>query len=159
MASRKVRTPATVERNSMATDSRPIPVRRKQPMTTKFEMHKDEAQRFYFSLTATDGTELLRSLPYFSKSHARRDATHVPPMLKDEQHLHRHEMHGKYYFVLKNDRGEMFARSTRSSPRRVRRRRRRCCSTTPPGPARRSRLSSCRRSFWPSSSGRRVLTF
>ncbi|HLQ36560.1 MAG TPA: hypothetical protein VK348_02075 [Planctomycetota bacterium] len=80
-------------------------------MTTKFEMHKDEAQRFYFSLTATDGTELLRSLPYFSKSHARRDATHVPPMLKDEQHLHRHEMHGKYYFVLKNDRGEMFARS------------------------------------------------
>lgn len=80
-------------------------------MPNKFGLLKDRAGRFYFNLTGEDGTELMRGMPYFTMSHAARAAREARQLLLDETHLVRFETHGKHCFVLRNDRGELVARS------------------------------------------------
>jgi hypothetical protein len=80
-------------------------------MATKFGMHKDQNGRFFFNLTGEDGTELLRSLPHFTKGHALRAAHDTAERLQHDTHITKLESHGKLSFVLRNDRGEQIARS------------------------------------------------
>jgi len=80
-------------------------------MATKFGMHKDQNGRFFFNLTREDGTELLRSLPHFTKGHALRAAHDTAHLLQLDTHITKLDSHGKLSFVLRNDRGEQIARS------------------------------------------------
>lgn len=80
-------------------------------MATKFGMHKDQNGRFFFNLIGEDGTELLRSLPHFTKGHALRAAHDTAQLLQHDTHITKLDSHGKLSFVLRNDRGEQIARS------------------------------------------------
>jgi hypothetical protein len=75
------------------------------------ELRKDREARFFFTLRAEDGTELLVGTPSYNRSHARRHAAEVASCLVNDRLVTRYEAHGEHYFVLQNDREELVARS------------------------------------------------
>jgi len=79
-------------------------------MACKFELHHSSS-RYYFTLVGEDGTELLRGLPLFTKTHARKAAEAAQASLQDPAQVFQKESHGEFYFVLHDRKHEMVARS------------------------------------------------
>jgi hypothetical protein len=80
-------------------------------MSCRLELKKDREARFFFTLRAVDGTELLHGPPSYSRADTRRRAAQVARCLAHDEFVTRHEAHGEFYFVLRNEREELVARS------------------------------------------------
>jgi uncharacterized protein YegP (UPF0339 family) len=80
-------------------------------MASKFELSRTKDSRYFFTLVGDDGTELLRGLPLFSKTQARKAAEAAQTCILDPVRVFKKESHGELYFTVHNAKDEMIARS------------------------------------------------
>jgi hypothetical protein len=82
-------------------------------MTTRFELLCDEQGRISFCLVGDDGV-LLQGLPCRGKVAAQTEIMHTREFLRTPDHLVPHEsQQGEHFVVVKNDDGDVLARSRR----------------------------------------------
>lgn len=81
-------------------------------MTPKFEIVQENTGKFAFHLKDNGGQVQLSSLSYSGKISAQTDVARVRKWIDDDHRVVRHARpSGEFFFVVKNDDGEVVARS------------------------------------------------
>lgn len=85
-------------------------------MAPKFEIVQDETGKFAFHFKDGIGQVQLSSLTYSGKISAQTDIARVRRWLGDDERVVRHARpNGEFFFTVKNDSGEVVARSAMAS--------------------------------------------